>query len=74
MKLASSLDELRREFADAVVDSDGWFATALDLMFAAECLESKIEKYIEVMQARDEAREKRRFLVFLYEPDPRGIY
>jgi|ERR1700674_1473600 len=39
MKLVSSLDELRREFADAVVDSDGWFATALDLMFAAECLE-----------------------------------
>src|ERR1700674_3010973 len=39
MKLVSSLDELRLEFADAVVDSDGWFATALDLMFAAECLE-----------------------------------
>jgi hypothetical protein len=52
MKLVSSLDELRREFADAVVDSDEWFATALDLMFAAECLESKIEKYFEVMKVR----------------------
>jgi hypothetical protein len=74
MKLVSSLDELRREFADAVVDSDEWFATALDLMFTAECLESKIEKYFEVMKVRGEAREKRRSLVFLYEPDPRGSY
>lgn len=74
--MKSHVDTLHRrhEFADAVVDSEQWFAAADDLLFSARCLEPEIDKYCRVMQTRELKRKTRPLLVFTYEPDPRGSY
>jgi hypothetical protein len=63
------------QFAEIASEAEEWFYTAANLQLAAEALESKVEEYWNIERARELQRDETgALLIFLYNPDPTGIY
>ncbi|MFL6264059.1 MAG: hypothetical protein ACJ76Y_30610 [Thermoanaerobaculia bacterium] len=63
------------QFAEIASEEEEWFFMAEDLRLAAEALEPQIKEYWMIEKERESLRDEEGSLrVFMYNPDPTGIY